>query len=66
MVSLGIPEGVWLIRNNQEYAMRSIVLHVNRVSCFNAGHIFVDFFMIMHRTVMKFGMNIEAKHINDL
>ena len=36
------------------------------VSCFNVSHIFVDIFMIMHRTVMKFGMNIEAKHINDL
>ena len=40
--------------------------NINCVSCFNAGHIFVDIFMIMHRTVMKFGVNIEAKHINDL
>ena len=39
---------------------------INRVSCFNAGHIFVDILMLMHRTVMKFGVNIEAKHINDL
>ena len=39
---------------------------LNCVSCFNAGHIFVDIFMIMHCTVMKFGVNIEAKHINDL
>ena len=43
-----------------------IMFHLNCVSCFNAGHIFVDIFMIMHRTVMKFGVNIEAKHINDL
>ena len=39
---------------------------LNRVSCFNAGHIFVDFFMIMRCTVMKFGMNIETKHTNYL
>ena len=42
------------------------IWHINCVSCFNAGHIFVDIFMIMHRTVMKFGMNIEAKHTNNL
>ena len=39
---------------------------INCVSCFNAGHIFVDIFMIMRRTVMKSGMNIEAKHTNDV
>ena len=43
-----------------------LATQINRVSCFNAGHIFVDLFMIMHLTVMKFGMNIEAKHTNDL
>ena len=32
--------------------------HVSTVSCFNASHIFVDILMIMHRTVMKLGMNI--------
>ena len=39
---------------------------LNRVLCFNAGHIFVAIFLIMHHTVMKFGMNIEAKHTNDM
>ena len=41
-------------------------VQLNRVSGFNAGHIFVDIFMIMHHTVMKFGLNVEAKHTNDL
>ena len=45
---------------------RAVTTHTNRVSCFNAGHILVDIFMIMHRTVMNFGMNIEAKHRNDV
>ena len=44
----------------------SFVQGINCVSSFNAGHIFVDFSMIMHRTVKKFGMNIEAKHTSDL
>ena len=39
---------------------------LNCVSCFNAGPIFVGIFKIKHRTVMKFGMNIEAKRTNDV
>ena len=41
-------------------------IYINCVSCFNVGYIFVNIFMIMHCTVMKLGMNIEAKHTNDV
>ena len=44
----------------------SYQISLNPVSCFNAGHIFVDIFMIIHCTLMKFGVNIEAKHMTDL
>ena len=36
------------------------------VSCFNASHICIDIFEIMHCAVMKFGMKIDAKHTNYL
>ena len=39
---------------------------LNCVSCFNASHIFVDIFIIIHRAVIKFGMKVQAKHINVL
>ena len=48
---------IWQTKTQLGYS-----IYINCVSCFKAGHIFVDIFMIMHCTEMKFGINVEAKH----
>ena len=39
---------------------------LNSVSCFIAHHIFVDIFITIDRTVMKFGTQTEAEQIDIL